>query len=353
MCIYLGDSSELTYKKQEHIFPAGLGGKQKLPNGMVSDKANEIFSPLELILMRQSPLSIDRMMIGPGKRGSLSPQKASKSRVTVDVQDDGAVILCYVSSGRPYNIPQCYLYGDKVTVSLPDKKSDTFDDFMDYKTILGKFNGNYIYLKTDKLNNEELIIGYFDNKYYVAANRNQIASEEIEEVVVKIIENFKIENINKGSHLVKHHFEIVENEEIARVYAKVAMNTLAFLKGEDYVRNKNFDDIREWIVSGESKKEHCFLPSIFTDENKNISVWFPEDSHWCLFLKNGEEIEAMVCFYNHYVRRFSMGKPLNENDFRIADGFICDWRNQKEYKMKNYIEAIAKQCHDLIIQNNE
>ena len=26
MCIYFGDSSELTYKNREHIFPASIGG---------------------------------------------------------------------------------------------------------------------------------------------------------------------------------------------------------------------------------------------------------------------------------------------------------------------------------------
>lgn len=71
MCIYYGDSPLLTYKNQEHVFPAGLGGNIKLPNGYVSDQANKLFSPMELKLLRYSLISVDRMFFGPGDRGSL------------------------------------------------------------------------------------------------------------------------------------------------------------------------------------------------------------------------------------------------------------------------------------------
>ena len=47
MCIYFGDTPGLTYKKREHIFPAGLGGTMTLPQGWVSDQANNFFSSME------------------------------------------------------------------------------------------------------------------------------------------------------------------------------------------------------------------------------------------------------------------------------------------------------------------
>ena len=83
MCIYYGTREDLTYKKQEHIFPTVIGGIQKLNQGVVSDQANELFSPLELKLMRNSIISVARTLKGSGKRGSLSPRKATKSRVTI------------------------------------------------------------------------------------------------------------------------------------------------------------------------------------------------------------------------------------------------------------------------------
>ena len=51
MCIYFGDAPNLTYNKSEHIFPAGLGGTVTLPQGWVSDQANELFSSMEGELM--------------------------------------------------------------------------------------------------------------------------------------------------------------------------------------------------------------------------------------------------------------------------------------------------------------
>ena len=106
MCIYLGSGENLTYQKQEHVFPAGLGGKQMLDHGIVSDQANERFSPMELKLMRHSLIAFERMMYGPGKRGSHNPSKAAKSAVNVGLQDDGQPILCYTAAGKPHNIPQ-------------------------------------------------------------------------------------------------------------------------------------------------------------------------------------------------------------------------------------------------------
>ena len=106
MCLYLDGSEELTYVDQEHVFPAGLGGKAMLNKGIVSDQANKLFSKMELKLMRESLLAMDRMLFGPGKRGSLTPTDASKSLVNVAVQDDGKPILAYTAAGKPYCIPQ-------------------------------------------------------------------------------------------------------------------------------------------------------------------------------------------------------------------------------------------------------
>lgn len=54
-CIYFGNTkNELSYRKQEHIIPASLGGKMKLPLGLVSDQANELFSKYEMKAVRNT-----------------------------------------------------------------------------------------------------------------------------------------------------------------------------------------------------------------------------------------------------------------------------------------------------------
>lgn len=83
-CIYLKTDENQTFDKEEHIFPAGLGGIEKLPKGYVSDYVNgEVFSKLELIFMRESIIAIDRMFLGPGKRGNLSKKKETKSKMAI------------------------------------------------------------------------------------------------------------------------------------------------------------------------------------------------------------------------------------------------------------------------------
>ena len=43
MCIYYNNKDTLTYQGQEQIFPASIGGIEKLPLGYVSDQANNYF----------------------------------------------------------------------------------------------------------------------------------------------------------------------------------------------------------------------------------------------------------------------------------------------------------------------
>ena len=69
MCIYLGNDSKLTYKSQEHIFLATVGGILKLPDKYVSDQINSYFYSVESNLVTQSVFGLEKMFYGPGNRG--------------------------------------------------------------------------------------------------------------------------------------------------------------------------------------------------------------------------------------------------------------------------------------------
>lgn len=73
MRIYFVNRKDLTYISQEHVFPAALGCHTKLTRGVVSDQANEYFSPVERDAIEHSFIQILRIFIGPGKRGKLPP----------------------------------------------------------------------------------------------------------------------------------------------------------------------------------------------------------------------------------------------------------------------------------------
>ncbi|MBU3169903.1 hypothetical protein [Clostridium estertheticum] len=108
-CIYLGRlSEELTYNSQEHLIPAGLGGRLKLPKGFVSDQANEKFSKYELFGLRKSLLTGNRMRHGPGKRGNqnIKKEKAPVIRMLKENRDNGENLLGYIFAGEAYVLPQ-------------------------------------------------------------------------------------------------------------------------------------------------------------------------------------------------------------------------------------------------------
>lgn len=67
MCIYLGNTANLTYETQEHVLPASWGCCTKLEKGVVSDQANTFFSPIERNIIEKSLLQIPKVIMGPGK----------------------------------------------------------------------------------------------------------------------------------------------------------------------------------------------------------------------------------------------------------------------------------------------
>lgn len=336
MCIYLGDCPELTYKKQEHIFPAGLGGIQMLSHGVVSDQANErIFSPLELELMKNSLVAFHRMMYGPGKRGSMNPRKSSKSNIVVGLQDDGEPTLCYTSNGKSYNIPQIFFQGEEGVVSFP-KGENISKQLGNLRLQLQKFVDKFVYLPSNCLKSEEGIIGSFDEKVYVAQYGNNRPSVEfVRRLIDGLLNGNKTSDCFESIHQLKKEYTFHENSKCARMYAKVAINTLAYLRGEESVKNKVFDTVRKWIIYGDGDEQFFGLPNIINKEEE-IAKIVPDQSHWCIFCVRGNNLNAITCFYNTYSRCFQLG-ILPENMSFHYIGFICDWKKQKEYKLDEYL----------------
>ncbi len=339
MCLYLGNNDSLTYKKQEHVFPAGLGGKRKLEYGAVSDQANELFSAIELKLIRHSLIAFERMMYGPGKRGSLNPRKASKSLINIGLQNDGQPVLCYTSEGKPYNIPQFHRHEKEAIVSVPNEQSDGEKQVEDFLAALKCFSGKYVFLKSEYIPEGDIIIGFFDEKYYVATNSEQVNEASIKKDIYAFIKSFKMKELEYGEHHAVQSHIFMENSDIARVYAKVAINVLALLKGVEYASHTNFSNIRNWIVSGESSNDYFFLPQVQNEKNWFMNV-LPNKAHWCVLTANNYELQAIVCFYNRYMRRFNLGK-LPDDEYFLVDGYICDWENEQEYSLAQFVDTIV------------
>ena len=347
MCIYLGNSENLTYQKQEHVFPAGLGGKRMLDHGVVSDQANEMFSSMELKLMRHSLIAFERMMYGPGKRGSHNPDKVSKSAVNVGLQDDGKPILCYTAVGKPYNIPQFHRHEDEVTISVPNKCVDGEKQIKSFLTSLEHLPEKYTFLKSEYILDGDILIGFFEGIYYVATNSVRPTNACIEKEVQKFLTSFQMKEIKYGENHTKQSHRWVEDSEIARMYAKIALNVLALCKGSEYASHSNFSEIREWILTGKSSKEYFFLPQIQVEPLNDIIKMIPPKAHWCILVCKNGTLDAIVCLYNCYIRRFTLGDFPRGKGF-LLDGYICDWENEQEYNIMQFVDMITQAYYDTI-----
>ena len=345
MCIYLGSAPELTYNKREHIFPAGMGGVNTLPQGWVSDRANALFSPLEGKLMHLSPVSLDRSLFGPGDRRG----RPSKSNVTVGVEDDGKIVLSYLSLGKPYLIDQVYMRSGDAEVSANDDGSSGGDILERMRAALGKFSAGdrFVFLPSPDIPDGEILIGALNGKIYVACCGERPDGETVYAAIQKFLGGFAQGELKRDSRHVRQRHVLAENGEIARVYAKTAMNALAHLRGPEYVLRPAFDGIRRWVVSGENGEEFSYLPSISAARLTPAHA-LPEDAHCCLFLQVGGELRALVSFYGRYTRQFTLGAPAGSADFSFPEGYVCDWKNKEEFTLQEHMERLVGRRRDEI-----
>lgn len=339
MCIYLGNNKDLSYRKQEHVFPASLGGRRRLSKGVVSDEANELFSPLELQLTRHSLIAFDRIMYGPGKRGSLSPSKMTKSRIHVGIQDDGCPVLCYIAMGVPYHIPQLHFHNKDVIIRIQDGKGEYVDKIRAFPRSLNDLSIEHIYLSSDKVPTDDVLVGIFDHKIFIATHSNIDCHEEIHKRITDVLEHLTISNIEQSEHRITQSFCFAENDSVARMYGKTAINVLTLLKGTDYVQHPNFDAVKHWVVSGDADSSMC---TIEMANDYELSRMVPEMAHWCVCVPNGNELHAIVCFYNHVARRIRLGQLPDDRSMKLTEGFICDWKNEEEYSLFELVQKIAR-----------
>lgn len=347
MCIYYGDNSSLTYQKQEHIFPAGLGGVQMLPKGYVSDQANNLFSPLEGKLMHDSAISLMRAVYGPGKRGSLRPKKASKTKIVALQGKDGKVALGYLSGKHGYYINCAAISKSKekfVFTIASNEHTAPEQAWENFRTAFSKFEGRYVLVSTTYLEPDELLLGFYEEKYYIALGVD-CTFETVQKILPLIINAKNSGKSRKRNDQPRFDIPQEESDETGRIYAKVAINTLAALKGDAFVQHPRFDAVKAWILGQSDDDNYTQLPRI-TQENP---LHFPEHSHWCLFGVYEGKLYAVVCFYDTVSRYFELADTISELDCTNGRNFglICDWKNKVELTLDQWIQGMVQaMCKD-------
>ncbi len=342
MCIYYMERTDLTYQKQEHIFPAGLGGIAMLPKGFVSDQANELFSPLEAKLMHDSLISTTRALFGPGKRGSLDPEKSSISKISVARNTEGKLALGYFSGKSSHYINCLYKNNNTVIFTVASKAhDDPGAAWESFKAEIKSFGTRFVRVPADDLDPNDWLFGSYEGKYYLAMGA-QCTLDSVKKQLVFFADSAKKGEMNRQTDHPEFSLRLEESDVTGRVYAKVAINVLAALKGEEYIRSSRFSPIKKWIL-GETKDDvYTQLPRITL---KNV-LHLPEDCHWCIFKIIDGKLYVVACFYNTYSRCFELTDTVVPEDYRGTGpmfGMICDWKNRRELTLEQWILACAKQ----------
>ena len=359
MCVYYKDAEGLRFEKQEHIIPAFLGGKKMLDQGVVSDQANELFSGIEKHVSMESFININRMFLGPGKRGSKNPKKSGNAKVSVMCAPDGKVSLGYILLGKPKQIMQCFLEtdtdGNKLTMAIDAEREGDLKKYVDqfFKDLKKIDIKKAVYISDSRIPENQKILGNHNGRWFLAYNSmldKNVIEQEITESISKIKnKNFMVDESEEHKIIRKQpEFKIkykMDMNKFFRFCAKVAFNVSTHLNGKKFMLNECFDEIREAIISGENINNYVHLcPENLTKTFGRIHYTdkYGEHIHSVICFQIEEEYCAMVNFYGFTTCILvKLTNCLKVYPMTEPNGFFCDWENGKEYNMLNFIEGLA------------
>lgn len=354
-CIYLKKScTELCFTGQEHIIPAALGGRTKLPLGAVSDEMNHTFSKREKIALDNTILAVNRENNGPGKRGSDRVKYIIHPNIQVfeyiDTNHENAKIamlmprkLGFLFYGSVQLIPQLYCqFRNDYSCELPRISlgsvdcSITIDKYLEkLNTFLLKPNkhiGDYRLVQTElDTKSMHLILGLYNNIWYVNSSFSVEKIEAIFEAMEKhpLYKSFFLINENQELYHYSTRLPNVLDDAISFLYAKTAFNTLAFLKGVGFVQDAQFDEMRLAIIAGK-------IPDtliVVSETPKWLKDWVITNvalkSHFVVLYGHNNQIKAYVSFYRELVWSYLL-LSRDYNGAEFCEFFICNYLAKKE-----------------------
>lgn len=356
-CIYLNQSKEnFSYKKQEHVIPAGLGGIAKLPKGIVSDQANKLFSKYELIALRRTILSINRNNQGPGKRGSLSVDKVTSPQIhlleaTEESQNKNFDAkyaprkLGFLFMGNSCIIPQIlFPIRDDFSFNIPrlitdnisnDAMSSIYEFLFGLQCFIHSKNKEYILVNSElKRDDKYVIIGSHNKKWFINTSLNNKQLDSIMKILEQkpLPEDIPVLITSKSTYRYSYTSPDLINDSMPFIYVKTAFNTLAYFQGQDFVLNPQFDEVRNAII--EIKDTHRFFI------RQPIPAWLvnwvrkevkPKE-HFVVINAEKNYIDAYVSFYREGLNEvIRLTNDYSGENFRR--GFICNWEKSQERYM--------------------
>lgn len=360
-CIYSKKTEpDVNFKKQEHIFPASLGGLKKLPKGYVSDEINEKFSSeLETEFMREGIMSIPRQFIGPGTRGNISNiKKATQSKVHLMKDDDNRYTLGYIVLGKPTHINQIIFnfdnegnLSDSHEVIFPSGTKDIISEIKKFSNLSDSIN----FIIDNKIPCNKIILGIQEyqnkgkgpilSKWFIGHNESIKVNEDLKDKLKLGVERIydaskdKIFDSTVTSKQVTSYQTLrIDTNVFFRTCAKIAFNYVAEIVGPKVVLKKEFDEIRNYIVNGGENK--------FVDFSKDRSESsYPifdclNDKHILIAKFTDKDIIVSIVFYGltHIGVRIPYTASIKElpDSFKMK-GTVIDWKNREEHDLFKYV----------------
>lgn len=348
-CVYLFDRGKnLTYKKQEHIISAGIGGIRTLPKGYVSDQANELFSKYELKCLRYSPLQIERARYGPGKRGSFNinsidvPDVLSLEPMTESTKHSYICPLGFLFKNKAYIIPQIVIImsnsKDFEVIYLKSTYQaagniNEFDFRFRMQEFLSSSSRNYKNIEVPY--DTKLIftcIGLYKKNWYICSTQPDF---NIDSLTTQIFDKKPFSgSLTDYLGSPKPKFRYIRGIDLEYmvpifIHAKNCFNSLILFKGCDFAKQNIFDKFRQCILTN-SCWDAVVLP--VKDIPPNIRLFLKNrivnHAHVVVIYTYNEAVMALSILYGKSYGLFIIGEKYFGEAFSYA--FICDFENKKE-----------------------
>ena len=286
--------------------------------------------------------------------------------------DSNDYSLGYISEGIPRSILQLCINSEvpipdgstiliKVVVS-PDKKISYEKQIRKLWEYLQLFDGKVAFLKDKTLPKDMVLLGCMDSKWYLGLSEQQneaVVKDAIHAFITKMTTTHSLEDlIDKGQivqteHHVHAQLSVQANlYDIMRVYAKIAVNCLAKLRGHDYVMNPAFDGVKHAILTGENIRDYVIvqnspntLKTVFAQFGEKLTLG--SQFHSATVFYNNGTIYSEVAIYgynNPYLVKLGSVSKCN-----YVDCYVCDWENKTEYTLIDCVEQICNHNREVLI----
>lgn len=337
MCIYYGNKENLTYEKQEHVIPAGLGGHTKLARGVVSDQANEYFSPLERNVLEKSFIMVNRVIEGPGKRGKTSEKYATTSEVSVACHG-GWYCLGIMKGTQGFILTQFIIDGDNGLEFMPGTDDNNAIALEKLIKLIINMKDKYVPVIDEKLG-DRIFITHHKGKITIGSGV-ELTAERIQNIKELFYQQL---NTGKSTHMdgkIELKLEVEHNfVSVCKVVAKTAINTVAYILGEEFLYINN---AFEKIISSIMNDNESILNIVYglkESDSFRKSFHVNAEQPVCLLINDQNKLDAFVFFYSY---GFQMTLCENVSVPFLIEGIVCDWKEtKKDYKYTDYLKLIG------------